>query len=430
MLTGPLPARPARAVADAPVDLLPNPESLAKGWLLTLIAQQPLEAASRLPLAELAHEAPGLCAAMAAALPADPALDRLRAGGDLCETAARVVVLAGGEGPAGAVGALAALRATFWAELTAVLMRPDPELVSALAARLALVCDIVTAAALESPPAARIVEEAPATPGPSPDELAVERRPPAGPSPEEPAVERRPTPESGAAEPAAGSPRAEPLAPERPGPEPIVPERRSAPQPAGPPAASGASEAREAATPARLADTPRLVAVPDLRLTGPPAPVEPASGEPEIGEWREPWAAAVARRLDQTLAAGIGCGLLAVEIEDIERLLAGDIGGEARTALDRAERAMRDELRPGDGAVREHEGRLWVIAPGIGVEGARSLARRLVAAAAAAAAPHGAPLRAAAGVAVSPDDGVDPRALLAHADEGVFAARAAGVPFA
>ncbi len=394
MLTGPLPARPARAVADAPVDLLPDPESLAKGWLLTLIAQQPLEAASRLPLTELAHEAPGLCAAMAAALPADPALDRLRAGGDLCATAARVAVLAGGEGPAGAVGALAALRATLWVELTAVLMRPDPELVAALAARLALVCDIVTAAALESPPAARTVEEAPAAPGPSPEEPA------------------------------------EPLAPERPGPEPIVPERRSAPQPAGPPAASGASEAREAATPARLAGTPRLAAVPDPRLTGPPAPVEPASGEPEIGEWREPWAAAVVRRLDQTLATGIGCGLLVVEIEDVERLLAGDIGGEARTALDRAERAMRDELRPGDGAVREHEGRLWVIAPGIGVEGARSLARRLVAAAAAAAAPHGAPLRAAAGVAVSPDDGVDPRALLAHADEGVFAARAAGVPFA
>ena len=43
---------------------------------------------------------------------------------------------------------------------------------------------------------------------------------------------------------------------------------------------------------------------------------------------------------------------------------------------------------------------------------------------------RGAPLRASVGIAVSPDDGTDAASLVAHADEGVFAARAAGVDLA
>jgi hypothetical protein len=60
-------------------------------------------------------------------------------------------------------------------------------------------------------------------------------------------------------------------------------------------------------------------------------------------------------------------------------------------------------------------------------------AERLAAAApadanASAAAPHGAPLRAALGLASCPEDGTDAHALARRADERLFSARAAGVP--
>ncbi len=136
------------------------------------------------------------------------------------------------------------------------------------------------------------------------------------------------------------------------------------------------------------------------------------------------------RRLSRVVADGAPCAVLAVDIDDAARLLAGDVRGEAAAALERAERAVRGELRPGDAAVREHDGRVWVVAAGTSVEGARALARRLSAAVAATATLQGAPLVASIGIGVFPDDGTDPAEIVAHADEGVFAARAAGIPVA
>ena len=73
---------------------------------------------------------------------------------------------------------------------------------------------------------------------------------------------------------------------------------------------------------------------------------------------------------------------------------------------------------------------LWIIGGGTTLEGARALGRRLANAAAGAGTLGGAPLEASVGIAVSPDDGTDAASLVAHADEGVFAARAAGVDLA
>ena len=119
--------------------------------------------------------------------------------------------------------------------------------------------------------------------------------------------------------------------------------------------------------------------------------------------------------------------MLAVDIDGAERLLAADLHGEARSALDRVERALRDELRPGDAAVRERDGRLWIIGGGTTLEGARALGRRLANAASNAGTSPARRCEASVGIAVSPDDGTDAASLVAHADEGVFAARAAGV---
>ena len=72
-------------------------------------------------------------------------------------------------------------------------------------------------------------------------------------------------------------------------------------------------------------------------------------------------------------------------------------------------------------------GRLWVVAPGLGV----GMAGRLTAAVAELAPLRGAPLVAAAGVAVHPADGRQHgSALAARAEERLYEARAAGVPVA
>lgn len=350
MLAGSTPARAARPVADAPLDALVDADALAKGWLLTLIADAPLQQAAAVPAAELARDAPSLCEAMAAALASEDALARLRPAGDLAPLAARAGRLAGAVDPAGTAGALGALRSVLWGAVTDGLRRPEPELVAALAARLGLVCDVVGGAALSAP------------------------------APVAPAESARPAPE----------------------PEPPAP-------------------------------APHLAAVP---APPPPAPAIPADVFPSISasspveDRHVPWATAVVRRVDRLLAHGSAVAVLAVDVEDAERLLAADLHGEARTALDRVERALREELRPGDAAVRERDGRLWVIGGGTTLEGARALGRRLAGAVASAGGVAGVPLRAAVGIAVSPDDGTDAASLVAHADEGVFAARAAGVELA
>ena len=144
----------------------------------------------------------------------------------------------------------------------------------------------------------------------------------------------------------------------------------------------------------------------------------------------EPWATAVVRRVERLLVSGSPVAVLAVDIDGAELLLASDLHGEARSVLDRVERALRDELRPGDAAVRERDGRLWIVGGGTTLEGARALGRRLANAASNAGTVAGTPLRASVGIAISPDDGTDAASLVAHADEGVFAARAAGVDLA
>ncbi len=201
MLGGPIPARPARPVADAPLSALAGSDVLAKGWLLTLIAQAPLAAAAALPAGELAQDAPALCAAMTGALAADADLDRLRPGGDLERLASRAGRLAGAADAAGAAGAIGALRAVLWGELLEALRRPDPEVVAALAARLGLVCDVVAAAALSGARQPAPATGAPAAealePRPAPGARARARAQPAPRAGPRPACARRPRPGPG-----------------------------------------------------------------------------------------------------------------------------------------------------------------------------------------------------------------------------------------
>jgi GGDEF domain-containing protein len=366
------PARPARAVADAPLAALADGDALAKGWLLTLIAGAPLAHAGSVPTADMARDAPALCAAMVAALAADADLDRLAPGGDLHGHAARAGSMTGAHDAAAVIGSLAALRASLWNAVSGELRDGDPELVSALAARLARVCDVVAGAVFA-------------------DDVAAETAAPAAPSPVVPA-------ESEAS-------RVEPLV--------------AAPEP---PAAEPAAEEQPLA--------PRLAAVPALGSV--PADVFPtvSAGQPPASAEEESWATAVVGRLSRLLAERGSCAVLAVDIDDAERLLAADVRGEVAAMIERAEQAIHDTLRPADAGVRERDGRVWVVAADTSLDVARELAKRIVTAVAEAGELHGAPLRTSIGIATSPPDGDDAASLIAHADEGVYAARAAGVSLA
>ena len=65
MQPGPPRRRRARPVADAPVDaLVLRAELLAKGWLLALVEDTPLEEASRILASDVARDGPRLCEAV------------------------------------------------------------------------------------------------------------------------------------------------------------------------------------------------------------------------------------------------------------------------------------------------------------------------------------------------------------------------------
>ena len=182
------------------------------------------------------------------------------------------------------------------------------------------------------------------------------------------------------------------------------------------------------------APVPTVVPEPDP-LPGPRLVPDP---EPEVviydarsnGEVTEPWRAPIERRLDRQLQDGRPFSVLTMEVDDLDRLLASATGREVVEAIDAAERAICTELRPADMLVRERLGRYWLTAPETDLATGRALGQRLADAVAAAAFHHGAPLSLSIGLAVAPDDALDAEMLAAHADEGLFAARAAGVRLA
>ncbi len=147
----PRPRRP-RPVADAPVDALlaDGARDLARGWLLALLEDRALEAAARVPAADLARDAPMLIAAVVRALASDADLARLGPGGDLRPLAGRAGALAGAAGPVAAAAAIDDLRAVVWAAALACLPRPSPEQIGDLADRIAHIAGTVRAAALAS----------------------------------------------------------------------------------------------------------------------------------------------------------------------------------------------------------------------------------------------------------------------------------------
>ena len=101
-----------------------------------------------------------------------------------------------------------------------------------------------------------------------------------------------------------------------------------------------------------------------------------------------------------------------------------DAAGEL---FERAARAVRSGVRRSDVLAHEDDGRIWLIAPDAVRAGAAALAARVADAVEGAASSRGAPLTASIGLALYPDDGRSGEELMAQAEEGAYAARAAGV---
>jgi diguanylate cyclase (GGDEF)-like protein len=137
------------------------------------------------------------------------------------------------------------------------------------------------------------------------------------------------------------------------------------------------------------------------------------------------WVEALERQLADGSRSGRRFGLLLVDLDSAERVrLAG--ADEAAAAFAQIGRAVREHVRRADVVAHEDDGRVWVIAGDTARGGANALALRIADAVEAAASLHGAALTVSVGLAVYPDDGREAAALTEQAEEGMFAARAAG----
>jgi GGDEF domain-containing protein len=461
---GGLLGRRPRPVADAPAV---DASALAKAWLLTLVAEAPLQQVATVPAADLARSGPALCGAVLGALRSDAELDRLLdAGPDGgAPPAAGVARLTGARTPAAVAAGVEALRSAASRALRAELRDPVPELIADLGDRLAFVCARVTEAALaeratEAPrragplagalaaAASRAGENGGAAPGASaPSAPAVAPGPDAAPGAD-------PEPLTGAAPAASGTaPAPGPVAPAPAAPAsvagPAAPAPVAVPDSGGDAAGGPPPGVRVVELPSVPGDFDALTSLADELAAAPPAGVDGAPGAPfpvsgagsaivtrvrpvdtsweDAAQSGPPWLASIERRLARRKEDGLPFAVLVAEVDDLDRLMASQTGREVGLALETAERGLTAELAPADLVVRERLGRWWLLSPDRDATASRDLAERVVAAIARAQL-AGAPLSVSIGVAVCPDHGETVDGLAGRADEGMFAARAVGVP--
>jgi len=142
------------------------------------------------------------------------------------------------------------------------------------------------------------------------------------------------------------------------------------------------------------------------------------------------WQGAIERRLERHARDGRPFGLLLVELDDLQVLLAAHEADELASAVQGMERAIGAVLRPGDVLTREDPGRYWITVGETEESGARGLATEIAAAVRGAVALRGTGLAVSVGIACCPRDGTTLGPLTERADEGVFLARASGQPVA
>jgi len=205
---------------------------------------------------------------------------------------------------------------------------------------------------------------------------------------------------------------------------------------------SGRRGERAAELARRLADVCAAIGL--LATASSPFPPEEAPLEPpdsgsdagiEIHDTRgeggpSAWIGSIERRLERHREDRLPFAVLLIEVVDMDRLAHAESPQELQRLTTQIERAIGAELRPADLLTHESLGRYWLVTPETDASGARQLAERLARTARLAARHRGVPLELAIGIAICPDDGRDASDLAAHADVGVYAARASGRPIA
>lgn len=390
----PRPHRPEPIGWGAVETLAGRAQTIAKGWLLLLLERAPLDAVGAIPAAALAAEGPALCAAVVRGLGSDAELARLSPGGDLAPLVGRVGPLCGARDAAATVAAVDALRACVW--VSALELRPgdrDPRAVGELADRLAAVTAVVTATAL----AGAVVAPVHAAPS----------HPPAVAEPPEPAW----APDDATPPSHDGIPHA------------------PAQTPAPSAAANGAGQ-QTWSHPEPALDDLRDAHDEHGSVTSLPArpAVDPRDGPAAAMDDSDLWIATLERHIDRCQREGGGLALLRVELVDGDRVAASAPDGQAHVPYGRLAQAVRRAIRRQDLVASDHQGRAWVIAPGVGRAGAIALAERIGAGVEGGEQWRGAPLSATIGFAVYGEDGRDAATLIDRAEEAMLAAAAAGAP--
>ena len=140
--------RPRPVVTDGLQALFVGGDEIAKGWLLALVEDAPLESAAAIMAGDVARDGPRICGAVIRAIRDEADLRRIEAGGALEPLVSRAGELAGVRTSEGAAHAVEALRTVVWSALRGELERTDPDLLADAGERLSLVAELVRAAVL------------------------------------------------------------------------------------------------------------------------------------------------------------------------------------------------------------------------------------------------------------------------------------------
>jgi GGDEF domain-containing protein len=358
--------RRARPVADAPLDeLLARSEEIAKGWLLALVEEVPLDRAPAILAADLARDGPRLCDAIARALADDSDLRRLEPGGALELLVSRTGELAGATVTETASHAVDVLHAVIWSAVREELRRPDPDQLVELAERLNQVIELVRAASLRRSGGAGGTGPVAARDGVAP------------------------------------------------GPPPAV----GGGAPGGPVAAGGGASGPggDAGAAASRGDA------------GAAASCGDAGAAASRGDAGALWLGALENEISRAQASGASLSLLLAELDEADRMLAVEPVGVAAATFGKFAQAVRSVVRRQDILACESDTRAWIIARDTGRPAAQALRLRVAQAVRDAEAWRGAPMTVSVGVAVLGEDGRDSESLIEVAEEAALAAAAGGI---
>jgi hypothetical protein len=369
-----------RPVAEVPLEpLLEMAPDIVRGWAIALIRTRPLEAIGGVPLQALAGEGVSLCEQLLRALCSESDFDKLLDGAPRGREGAtshprQALEIAGARDPGNVVETIESLRGVVWETIAVQLGaagaagRSQTTLLADLSDRLANVCAALSAGAIAGSSAGSV----------KPTDVIVGTSPVAR-SPE-PMPTRAVRADTGIV---------------------IVDERGAILRDPHRHESGGRTRRKhdESAARAEQEEAPPRAEI----------AIHDARGE----EGPAAWIRSIGRQLERYERDGLPFVVVLLEIE-------GDV---AREELESLERVLAGELQESGGGTltRERAGRYWLLAHRTDRIGAHALAVRLERALVTAAT-SGAPV-VASGIAICPEDGIQPATLAAQADVGLYAAR-------